>query len=79
MEDAHATILSLEEPSDPNPNAFFAVYDGHGGERRPSCLYHFVNVAAKTQGLLFLNTRATTFTNDWWGRHIISKNYIRRP
>ncbi|KZT34364.1 PP2C-domain-containing protein [Sistotremastrum suecicum HHB10207 ss-3] len=31
MEDAHATILSLEEPSDPNPNAFFAVYDGHGG------------------------------------------------
>lgn len=30
MEDAHATILGLEtEPKD--GNAFFAVYDGHGG------------------------------------------------
>lgn len=39
MEDAHATILSLDDPQgdrppagtvDSNP-AFFAVYDGHGG------------------------------------------------
>ncbi|KAF4577146.1 Protein phosphatase 2C 2 [Pleurotus pulmonarius] len=29
MEDAHATLLQLEEG--PNTNAFFAVYDGHGG------------------------------------------------
>lgn len=39
MEDAHATVLSLDDPKaarpaagtpDANP-AFFAVYDGHGG------------------------------------------------
>ncbi|KAJ8583578.1 PP2C-domain-containing protein [Rhizopogon salebrosus TDB-379] len=30
MEDAHTTILSLEE-STTDKNAFFAVYDGHGG------------------------------------------------
>ena len=39
MEDAHATVLSLDDPQaarpaagtpDANP-AFFAVYDGHGG------------------------------------------------
>lgn len=30
MEDAHATILSLDEESGDN-NSFFAVYDGHGG------------------------------------------------
>lgn len=28
MEDAHATVLDLE---DDERNAFFAVYDGHGG------------------------------------------------
>lgn len=30
MEDAHAVVLSLDE-NEENPNAFFAVYDGHGG------------------------------------------------
>ncbi|GJJ15760.1 hypothetical protein Clacol_010038 [Clathrus columnatus] len=30
MEDAHATILNLDE-SESEKNAFFAVYDGHGG------------------------------------------------
>jgi len=30
MEDAHATVLELEEGQE-KPNAFFAVYDGHGG------------------------------------------------
>jgi protein phosphatase 2C family protein 2/3 len=30
MEDAHTAILSLEE-STTDKNAFFAVYDGHGG------------------------------------------------
>jgi serine/threonine protein phosphatase PrpC len=29
MEDAHATVLELD---DREKNAFFAVYDGHGGE-----------------------------------------------
>ena len=29
MEDAHAAVLDLDGPSD--SNAFFAVYDGHGG------------------------------------------------
>ncbi|KAG8724737.1 Protein phosphatase 2C 2, partial [Ceratobasidium sp. 428] len=28
MEDAHATVLKLDEQTD---NAFFAVFDGHGG------------------------------------------------
>lgn len=30
MEDAHATVLSLDETSGAS-NTFFAVYDGHGG------------------------------------------------
>lgn len=29
MEDAHATVLELDGRE---KNAFFAVYDGHGGE-----------------------------------------------
>jgi protein phosphatase 2C family protein 2/3 len=31
MEDSHAILLDLDEGS-PKSNAFFAVYDGHGGE-----------------------------------------------
>ena len=32
MEDAHATILKLDsDKEDKQANAFFAVYDGHGG------------------------------------------------
>jgi len=30
MEDAHAAELSIDEEVE-NSNAFFAVYDGHGG------------------------------------------------
>ena len=33
MEDAHATVLELD---DKEKNAFFAVYDGHVGEFHPS-------------------------------------------
>lgn len=32
MEDAHAIEVSLDDEDD-NGNAFFAVYDGHGGTR----------------------------------------------
>jgi len=42
MEDAHATILNLDNPDESaqaqcgpgkkGKNSFFAVYDGHGGE-----------------------------------------------
>ena len=43
MEDAHTTILSL--PDDPG-TAFFAVYDGHGGQQEWSrvwsfCVYYY--------------------------------------
>ncbi|TCD66613.1 Protein phosphatase 2C 2 [Steccherinum ochraceum] len=31
MEDAHAVELDLDETKGPDSNAFFAVYDGHGG------------------------------------------------
>jgi serine/threonine protein phosphatase PrpC len=31
MEDAHATILSLDEKVGDEKASFFAVYDGHGG------------------------------------------------
>lgn len=32
MEDAHATILKLDaDKPEEQANAFFAVYDGHGG------------------------------------------------
>jgi protein phosphatase 2C family protein 2/3 len=31
MEDAHAIVLELDEGKE-DPNTFFAVYDGHGGE-----------------------------------------------
>jgi protein phosphatase 2C family protein 2/3 len=30
MEDAHVTVLNLDE-SPTDKNTFFAVYDGHGG------------------------------------------------
>lgn len=30
MEDAHAAVLDLDGPEE-SSNAFFAVYDGHGG------------------------------------------------
>ena len=30
MEDAHVTMLDLDNA--PDSNAFFAVYDGHGGK-----------------------------------------------
>lgn len=36
MEDAHATVLELDE-GQANSNTFFAVYDGHGGVFK---LYH---------------------------------------
>jgi hypothetical protein len=39
MEDAHATVLTLDE-GDERSNAFFAVYDGHGG----ACYIYFVCV-----------------------------------
>jgi len=32
MEDAHAAVLDLDETGGQNSNAFFAVYDGHGGQ-----------------------------------------------
>lgn len=37
MEDAHATVLQLDENGE-DDNTFFAVYDGHGGTfaRSPS-------------------------------------------
>jgi protein phosphatase 2C family protein 2/3 len=31
MEDAHAIVLDLDEGKEKH-NAFFAVYDGHGGK-----------------------------------------------
>ena len=31
MEDAHAVELDLDETDEKDTNAFFAVYDGHGG------------------------------------------------
>jgi protein phosphatase 2C family protein 2/3 len=31
MEDAHVTLLTLEENTT-DKNTFFAVYDGHGGK-----------------------------------------------
>ena len=37
MEDAHIALLNLEEDS-PDPNTFFAVYDGHGGTFPPTLL-----------------------------------------
>lgn len=32
MEDAHATVLNLDEKTGEEKASFFAVYDGHGGE-----------------------------------------------
>ena len=39
MEDAHATVLELEEGENVASNGFFAVYDGHGGELRWEFLF----------------------------------------
>lgn len=33
MEDAHATVLSMNTDADADQVAFFGVYDGHGGEK----------------------------------------------
>lgn len=38
MEDAHAIELKLDADKD-NSNAFFAVYDGHGGSSNLSTCY----------------------------------------
>lgn len=38
MDDSHTHILSL--PDDPG-TAFFAVYDGHGGEGKVACVLFF--------------------------------------
>lgn len=35
MEDAHATVLNLDERKGDEKASFFAVYDGHGGEFSP--------------------------------------------
>ena len=35
MEDAHAVVLDLDEGGSSDKNAFFAVYDGHGGTCSP--------------------------------------------
>ena len=32
MEDAHATVLNLDERTGDEKASVFAVYDGHGGE-----------------------------------------------
>lgn len=49
MEDAHATILDLDKTDESaeaqcgkgkkGKNSFFAVYDGHGGERERGCSF----------------------------------------
>lgn len=41
MEDAHAVELDLDETDEKDTNAFFAVYDGHGGA---SYQFFFVTV-----------------------------------
>lgn len=39
MEDAHAAVLALEDGAQER-NAFFGVYDGHGGNLLPSFRLH---------------------------------------
>ena len=38
MEDAHAIEMNLDSEKEEESNAFFAVYDGHGGTLSPSLL-----------------------------------------
>lgn len=38
MEDAHATVLNLDEKTGDEKASFFAVYDGHGGSYQPIVL-----------------------------------------
>jgi protein phosphatase 2C family protein 2/3 len=42
MEDAHAAELSLDEGVE-NSNAFFAVYDGHGGTFKRFSILHLIS------------------------------------
>jgi hypothetical protein len=63
MEDAHTTLLNLnEDQSDAPADAFFAVFDGHGGNLTDPLhvpdLHGYI-----LQVLLSLNTLARTFTN----------------
>ena len=85
MEDSHTTELQLDEDNRTR-NAFFAVYDGHGGMWLP------VIVCGVTPshiiGLLFLferkqvralpSTRATTSSNVWRQNRHIKTGITRR-
>jgi serine/threonine protein phosphatase PrpC len=52
MEDAHVAVLTLEDGTREN-NAFFGVYDGHGGNLLPSfsSLHSLHSQAAPSQSL----------------------------
>ena len=44
MEDAHVAVLDLDGPGE-SGNAFFAVYDGHGGAFLSSTIFTLVEVS----------------------------------
>lgn len=47
MEDAHATILNLDEENADDHVAFFGVYDGHGGEKSAIFTGHHLHELVK--------------------------------
>lgn len=72
MEDAHATVLNLDEKTGDEKASFFAVYDGHGGQYfhnssaflkdsfHSQCLFLFPN----SQALKQQNMPHKYFTDD---------------
>lgn len=59
MEDAHTTLLKLDEGSG---NAFFAVFDGHGGAPL------IIGLKPKTASLIFLIDRLLCGEIRWTTR-----------
>lgn len=67
MEDAHATVLNLDEKTGDEKASFFAVYDGHGGGCLECALGHGLRDSSLTelclpkQARLLLNSQARRF------------------
>ena len=55
MEDAHTTILDLDEDGSSDKTAFFAVYDGHGG------VYHLHILSYNKATILYAGAAVARF------------------
>jgi serine/threonine protein phosphatase PrpC len=62
MEDAHAAVLDLDQDAETS-NAFFAVYDGHGGTSLSHRLFLEDNILLQAEPSRSLQGKM--YTSDW--------------